>query len=96
MHSTVLGVLTEISNATCSFLKAGKCFVAGILAWKCGPVFAVLTGGTIVAYTAFTLAVTQWRTKFRQTMNTADSQVRFRHMTVCEALTVPSSVRGGI
>lgn len=35
--------------------------VAGILAYKCGPEFAVLTGGTIAAYTAFTFSVTQVR-----------------------------------
>jgi hypothetical protein len=33
--------------------------VGGILAYKCGPAFAALTGGTIAAYTAFTLAITQ-------------------------------------
>lgn len=33
--------------------------VAGILAWKCGPALAGLTAGTLVAYTAFTFAVTQ-------------------------------------
>ena len=39
---------------------------AGLLAYKCGPVFAGLTTAAIVAYTAFTVAVTQWRTRFRQ------------------------------
>ena len=33
--------------------------VAGILAYKCGPAFAGLTAGTIVAYTAFTFSITQ-------------------------------------
>lgn len=51
---------------------------AGILAVKCGPVFAGLTAGTIAAYTAYTLGVTQWRIQFRQAMNTADSEASAR------------------
>lgn len=47
--------------------------VAGILAWKCGPALAALTGGTLVVYTVFTFTVTQWRTRFRVAMNKADS-----------------------
>ena len=43
--------------------------VSGILSVKCGPEFAALTGGTIATYTAFTIACTQWRTKFRRQMN---------------------------
>ena len=39
---------------------------AGLLAYKCGPVFAGLTTAAIVAYTGFTIGVTQWRTRFRQ------------------------------
>ncbi len=35
--------------------------VAGILAWKCGPALAGLTAATLVAYIAFTFAVTQAR-----------------------------------
>ena len=54
--------------------------VAGILAWKCGPAFAVLTSGTIAAYTAFTIATTQWRTKFRKQMNRADNEGSTRAM----------------
>ena len=54
--------------------------VAGILAWKCGPAFAALTGGTIAAYTAFTVATTQWRTKFRKQMNRADNEGSSRAM----------------
>lgn len=47
---------------------------AGMLAFKCGPVFAALTAGAIGAYSAFTIGVTQWRTRFRQAMNSADSE----------------------
>lgn len=47
---------------------------AGMLAYKCGPAFAGLTGAVIAAYTAFTIGITQWRTRFRQAMNKADSE----------------------
>lgn len=47
--------------------------VAGILAYKCGPSFAALTGATMVAYTAFTFSITQWRTQFRKEMNKAEN-----------------------
>ncbi|KAL4855557.1 ABC transporter B family member 25 [Chlorella vulgaris] len=52
--------------------------VAGILAYKCGAPFAALTAGTIVAYTAFTFSITQWRTRFRREMNRAESQASSR------------------
>ena len=47
--------------------------VAGVLAHRCGSSFAFLTAGTVGAYAAFTLAVTQWRTRFRREMNAADA-----------------------
>eukprot|EP00112_Aurelia_sp_Birch-Aquarium-sp1_P012007 Seg2521.2 transcript_id=Seg2521.2/GoldUCD/mRNA.D3Y31 product="ATP-binding cassette sub-family B member 7 mitochondrial" protein_id=Seg2521.2/GoldUCD/D3Y31 len=48
--------------------------VSGILAWKCGLPFAVTSLGCIATYAAFTLLVTQWRTKFRIQMNKADNE----------------------
>ena len=54
--------------------------LAGLLAYKCGPVFAALTGGAIGAYTAFTIGVTLWRTRFRQAMNAADAEAGKRAM----------------
>src|SRR5208282_5916905 len=36
--------------------------------------FAAVTLGTILAYVAFTFAVTDWRTKFRREMNERDSE----------------------
>ncbi|OUS46196.1 putative ABC transporter protein [Ostreococcus tauri] len=48
--------------------------VSGILAAKCGSEFAMLTGGTIGAYTAFTIACTTWRTKFRRQMNQLENE----------------------
>ncbi|KAJ2854399.1 Iron-sulfur clusters transporter atm1, mitochondrial, partial [Coemansia erecta] len=48
--------------------------VSGILAYKFGPQYAVVTVATMSVYIAFTLAITQWRTKFRRQMNVADNQ----------------------
>ncbi len=64
-----------------------------MLAYKCGPAFAGLTGVVIAAYTAFTIGITQWRTRFRQDMNKADSeagkQARPPHGTIaCRTMSV--------
>ena len=48
--------------------------VSYILGTRLGPEFAVLTVGTIGAYGAFTVAVTQWRTQFRKEMNRMDNE----------------------
>ncbi|KAJ2355697.1 Iron-sulfur clusters transporter atm1, mitochondrial [Coemansia sp. RSA 2618] len=48
--------------------------VAGILASKFGAQYAVVTVATMAVYIAFTLAVTQWRTRFRRDMNVADNR----------------------
>ncbi len=48
-----------VFNVVPTFLEVTM--VAGILAYRCGPAFAALTAGTIVAYTAFTFAVTAVR-----------------------------------
>ncbi|XP_041930121.1 ATP-binding cassette sub-family B member 7, mitochondrial [Alosa sapidissima] len=48
--------------------------VSAILYYKCGAEFAAVTLGTLSAYTAFTVAVTQWRTRFRIEMNKADNE----------------------
>ncbi|EME70110.1 ABC-type transport system involved in Fe-S cluster assembly, permease and ATPase component protein [Paramagnetospirillum caucaseum] len=37
-------------------------------------VFALITAATIAVYIAFTLGVTEWRTKFRRAMNETDSE----------------------
>eukprot|EP01090_Pellita_catalonica_P002003 TRINITY_DN11691_c0_g1_i2.p1 TRINITY_DN11691_c0_g1~~TRINITY_DN11691_c0_g1_i2.p1 ORF type:complete len:678 (+),score=76.37 TRINITY_DN11691_c0_g1_i2:44-2077(+) len=49
-------------------------FVSGILWWRCGTSYAYVTLATILAYTVFTLSVTQWRTKFRKQMNAMESE----------------------
>ncbi|KAJ1925365.1 Iron-sulfur clusters transporter atm1, mitochondrial [Tieghemiomyces parasiticus] len=48
--------------------------VCSILASKYGIAYAYMTAGTMATYVAFTLAVTQWRTRFRKDMNVADNQ----------------------
>ncbi|XP_024975864.1 ABC transporter B family member 25, mitochondrial-like [Cynara cardunculus var. scolymus] len=52
--------------------------VAGILAYNFGAPFAWITSLSVAAYVAFTLAVTQWRTKFRKDMNKADNDASTR------------------
>uniref|UniRef100_A0A1D1ZAM3 ABC transporter B family member 25, mitochondrial n=2 Tax=Anthurium amnicola TaxID=1678845 RepID=A0A1D1ZAM3_9ARAE len=52
--------------------------VSGILAYKIGASFAWITSLSVATYIAFTLIVTQWRTKFRQAMNKADNDASSR------------------
>ncbi|KAM4662920.1 iron-sulfur clusters transporter ABCB7, mitochondrial [Discoglossus pictus] len=47
--------------------------VSSILYYKCGANFAAVTLGTLGTYAAFTIGITQWRTKFRIEMNKADN-----------------------
>ncbi|XP_043491346.1 iron-sulfur clusters transporter ABCB7, mitochondrial isoform X1 [Polistes fuscatus] len=48
--------------------------VSTILGLKCGPEYASLAFGCVGIYTVYTLAVTQWRTKFRVYMNQAENE----------------------
>jgi ABC-type transport system involved in Fe-S cluster assembly fused permease/ATPase subunit len=48
--------------------------VCGLLTVTCGVEYALITFSTIAAYTAFTLFVTQWRTKIRKDMNQVDNE----------------------
>jgi ATP-binding cassette, subfamily B (MDR/TAP), member 7 len=48
--------------------------VCGILTYQYGPQFAAITGATMLAYTAFTITTTSWRTRFRKQANAADNQ----------------------
>ncbi|KAL1203203.1 ABC transporter B family member 23 [Cardamine amara subsp. amara] len=52
--------------------------VTGILAYKFGSVFALVTSLSVGSYIAFTLVVTQWRTKLRNAMNEADNDASSR------------------
>ncbi len=45
-----------------------------VLAKLYSPAFALVTFVTIVIYIAYTLFVTEWRTKYRRTMNETDSE----------------------
>lgn len=54
--------------------------VTAILTAKCGPLLGLLTLGTLAAYAAFTLRLTQWRSQFRRTMNRAESEAAGRAM----------------
>lgn len=48
--------------------------VCGILTYQYGAKFALITASTMVAYTAFTIWTTAWRTKFRRQTNAADNK----------------------
>lgn len=48
--------------------------VCGLLTYNYGLQFAGVTAATMVAYTAFTITTTSWRTKFRKQANAADNQ----------------------
>jgi len=48
--------------------------VAAILLTKYALVFTLITFGTVLAYIAFTFAVTEWRMDYRHQMNRLDSQ----------------------
>jgi ATP-binding cassette subfamily B protein len=52
--------------------------VLTLLAVKFDAAFAWITGGALVAYIAFTVTVTEWRTKFRREMNELDSGAHTR------------------
>ena len=47
--------------------------VTGVLWYLLDVYFALLTLGTVVIYIAYTIAVTQWRLKFRRDMNDQDN-----------------------
>lgn len=48
--------------------------VSSILGFKCGLAFAGISMGCVGFYALFTLAMTQWRTKFRVYMNQAENE----------------------
>ena len=48
--------------------------VLGILLWRYPPSFAFVTLATVAVYAAFTIATTEWRTKFRREMNEKDNE----------------------
>ena len=52
--------------------------IGAILYVKFSAWFAIITLGTIAVYIAFTITVTEWRMKFRRTMNEMDSKANTR------------------
>lgn len=48
--------------------------VSTVLGINCGPEYAAVAIGCVSVYSMFTLAVTQWRTKFRVYMNKAENE----------------------
>lgn len=52
--------------------------VLGILGVTCGPGYAAVASGTLVAYVAFTVSITQWRSKFRKNMNQLENRASSR------------------
>jgi ATP-binding cassette subfamily B (MDR/TAP) protein 7 len=48
--------------------------VSAILGIKCGPEYSAVALGCVGIYAAFTLSITQWRTKFRIHMNQAENE----------------------
>lgn len=65
------------------FFRAGPSvleliFVSIILGWALGWAFALVTILTLVAYAAFTIAVTEWRLAFRRAMNQTDAEANAR------------------
>ncbi|MFH4978899.1 hypothetical protein AB6A40_005608 [Gnathostoma spinigerum] len=70
----VMGAL--VFNVVPTILEVSM--VTGIFYAKCGPEFAVATLTALSAYTAATLSITKWRTKFRHQMNAADNEAGTR------------------
>jgi ATP-binding cassette, subfamily B (MDR/TAP), member 7 len=52
--------------------------VAGLMAYSFGPAHAGVVLATVTTYTAFTVALTQWRTRHRRTMNQLENQAASR------------------
>ncbi|KAL9587671.1 MAG: hypothetical protein Q9212_000125 [Teloschistes hypoglaucus] len=51
----------------------GISFLLTSMTYQYGPRFAAITAATMIAYSAFTIATTSWRTKFRKQANAADN-----------------------
>jgi ATP-binding cassette, subfamily B (MDR/TAP), member 7 len=52
--------------------------VMGLLGYNFGAAHAGVVFGTIVAYTGYTVGITQWRTKFRRDMNRLENEASGR------------------
>eukprot|EP01125_Pyxidicula_operculata_P017539 TRINITY_DN613_c0_g7_i1.p1 TRINITY_DN613_c0_g7~~TRINITY_DN613_c0_g7_i1.p1 ORF type:complete len:668 (-),score=122.63 TRINITY_DN613_c0_g7_i1:12-2015(-) len=65
-------LMSLLFNIVPTILEIG--LVSAILTHSYGASYAGITLSTLALYTAFTVAVTQWRTKIRQKMNHYDNQ----------------------
>jgi ATP-binding cassette subfamily B protein len=63
-------------NVLPTFLEVA--LVCGILWWWFGVWYALITFGCIAGYVAWTLLITEWRTKFRRQMNENDNVAQTR------------------
>ncbi|VDN35264.1 unnamed protein product [Gongylonema pulchrum] len=79
LHLHSLDLSFHLSRQTGGMSKAidrgtrGMAFVQSALYVNCGPSFTIATLACLSTYAASTLAITQWRTKFRHQMNQADN-----------------------
>ncbi|THG07025.1 hypothetical protein TEA_008475 [Camellia sinensis var. sinensis] len=71
-------IIDRGSRAINFILSSMISMVSGILAYKFGAPFALITSLSVAAYVIFTLIITQWRTKFRKAMNKADNDASTR------------------
>ncbi|GER35465.1 iron-sulfur clusters transporter atm1 [Striga asiatica] len=71
-------IFSKVALRTIRQVSREISMVSGILAYKFGSPFAWITSLSMAAYIAFTLATTQWRTKFRKAMNKADNDANTR------------------
>ncbi len=53
---------------------------AGVLAFRYGLFFSMAVVVTVAAYAAFTILITEWRTRQRRVLNEADTELRARAM----------------
>jgi ATP-binding cassette subfamily B protein len=51
---------------------------AGVLAWRYGPMFAVIAASTVAVYAWTTFAITNWRLRHRREMNDRDTEAAGR------------------
>ncbi|CAF0956811.1 unnamed protein product [Rotaria magnacalcarata] len=72
-------VLTAlVFNVVPTIFEVG--LVSGILWYKFGLSYGAIALSCIAGYTAYTFAITQWRTKFRVQMNKADNEASNRSL----------------
>eukprot|EP00557_Chaetoceros_sp_GSL56_P011521 CAMPEP_0176486768 /NCGR_PEP_ID=MMETSP0200_2-20121128/5749_1 /TAXON_ID=947934 /ORGANISM="Chaetoceros sp., Strain GSL56" /LENGTH=701 /DNA_ID=CAMNT_0017883501 /DNA_START=184 /DNA_END=2289 /DNA_ORIENTATION=+ len=61
-----------VFNVVPTFVEVGV--VTGLMAYEFGAMHSGVVIGTIGAYTAFTVGITQWRTQFRRDMNRLENE----------------------